>query len=223
MRFPNRLRAPAAVVIKRVTSQPWLMVATIAGLVVAIGLMMSIPIYADAVYRRTFLLSLASRGAAMDESTESSRVPPFAYDFRYDGSIYGAKEWSRIQPVSAYLTDEGPRSLGMPLQYVARYATTEPFGLYVYTGPTLDSTVPPLMWASFAFVSGIEDHITVTEGRLPWVIEIGSPDPVEAMIHEDLAVTLGAQVGEVFSINVQTQSEGELLRSIQIPVRLVGT
>ena len=221
MRFLNRLRAIAVVVVKRVTSQPWLVVATTAGLVVAIGLMMSIPIYADAVYRRVFLRTMAPEGVVTDEAGAEHGVPPFTYLFRYDGSIYGAKELREIEPVSTYLTDEGSRSFGLPLQYVVRYAATDPFGLYADTTTTFDNTVSPLVWASFAFASDIENHITILEGRYPAVAQVGSGEPVEVMIHEDLAVSIGAQVGETFIIYVRSRSDG-LTKSIQIPIRFAA-
>ncbi len=73
MHVLHRLRAIVVVVIKRVTSQPWLVVATTAGLVVAIGLMMSIPIYADAVYHRVFMRNIAQETGVSDE------IPPFTF------------------------------------------------------------------------------------------------------------------------------------------------
>ncbi len=108
----NRLRAVVAFVIKRAATQPWLVVATTAGLVVAIGLMMSIPIYADATYRRVFLRTMAGSGFPAGTGGENE-IPPFTYLFRYDGSIYGTKEWQEVQAVDAYLRDEGARALGL--------------------------------------------------------------------------------------------------------------
>lgn len=216
----NRLRAVVALVIKRAAAQPWLMVATIAGLVVAIGLMMSIPIYADAIYRRVFLRTMAGDGLP-DEVGGENEIPPFTYLFRYDGSIYGMKEWQKVQAVDGYLRDEGARALGLPLRYVVRYATTEPLGLFSDSTMTFGTTAYPLVWASFAFVGGIEDHIVVTEGVFP-AAQVGSSDFVDVMIHEDLASTIGAQVGETFIAYVQTRSEGGSTRSVQIPVRISG-
>ncbi len=217
----NRLRAALALVIKRAVTQPWLVVATTAGLVVAIGLMMSIPIYADGIYRRVFLRTMAE-GAPMNEASGDDRIPPFTYLFRYDGSIYGPKEWQQVQAVDAYLSDEGARSLGLPLQYVVRYATTEPLGLFSDSTTTFGTTASPLVWASFAFVGGIEDHIVVTEGTFPAVAQAGASDFVDVMIHEDLAGTIGAQVSETFIAYVQTRSEEGNTRSVQIPVRVSG-
>ncbi|MCU0519925.1 MAG: FtsX-like permease family protein [Anaerolineae bacterium] len=222
MPFLNRLRAVAVVVVKRVTSQPWLVVATTAGLVVAIGLMMSIPIYADAVYRRVFLRTMAPEGVVADEAGAEHGIPPFTYLFRYDGSIYGAKELSEIEPVSTYLTEEGSQSFGLPLQYVVRYAATDPFGLYADETTTFDNTVSPLVWASFAFASDIENHITILEGRFPTTTQAESGEPVEVMIHEDLAVSIGAQVGETFVTYIRSRNDDELTKSTQIPVRFAA-
>ncbi len=218
----NRLRAVVVVVTKRLTSQPWLVVATTAGLVVAIALIMSVPIYADAVYRRVFVRTMAPEGVGTDGTGEGQEVPPFTYLFRYDGSIYGSKEWSQVEAVSTYLVDEGARSFGLPLQYVVSYATTEPFGLYADTTTAFDNAATPLVWASFATVSDIEDHVTIVEGRFPSVGQSGSGEPVEVMIHEDLASSIGAQIGETYSTYVDASSDSELTKITQIPVRFVG-
>ena len=216
MRFLNRLRAIVVVVVKRITSQPWLVVATTSGLVVAIGLIMSIPIYADAVYHRIFLRNIAQEGAP------PGYIPPFTFLFRYDGSIYGSLPWDDVLAADAYFTNEAPGALGLPSRYVVRYATTEPLGVYADSTTSFDNTVSPLIWAGFSFISGLQDHVTVVEGHFPNVTDPGSGEPVEVMIHEDMATELGAQVGETYITYIKIRSSEGFVRSVQIPVRFVG-
>ncbi len=51
----NQLRAIVIVVVKRVMAQFGLVLATTLGRIIAIALMVSIPLYADAVYHRSFM------------------------------------------------------------------------------------------------------------------------------------------------------------------------
>ncbi|MGC9522465.1 MAG: FtsX-like permease family protein [Anaerolineae bacterium] len=216
MSFLYRLRAIVVVVAKRMTSQPWLVIATTLGLVVAIALMMSIPIYADAVYHRIFLQSVAPEGS------EAEGVPPFTFLFRYDGSIYGSLEWDELSSADDYLSHQGPASLGLPLQLVVRYVTTDPFGLFADETTAFENTSSPLVWASFAFISDLENHVTMVEGHYPNVSQPAAGEPIEVMIHEDLAIELGAQVGETYLAYTKIRSEDGFVSSVQIPVRLAG-
>lgn len=216
MHFLNRLRAIVVVVAKRVTSQPWLVLATTLGLVVAIALMMSIPIYADAVYYRVFLENIA------DEDAPEGTIPPFTFLFRYDGSIYGTLEWEDLQEVDTYLTEKAGAALGIPQEFVVRYTTTDPFGLFADESSAFDNTVAPLVWAGFSFISDLADHVTITEGRFPNVVPPGDGTPVEVMIHEELAVELGAQIGETYVAYMRVRDDEGFVQDLQIPVRFVG-
>jgi len=216
MGFLNRLRAVIVVVAKRVISQPWLVFATILGLVVAIGLMMSIPIYADAVYNRIFMRNLA------EEGTPEGVLPPFIFLFRYDGSIYGSLDWNELLPVDEYLTNEAGKSIGIPEQMVVRYATTDPFGLFADESSMFENTTSPLVWSSFAFISRVQDHVEITEGRFPGVVAPDGGDPIEVMIHEKLATEIGAQTGETYVAYLKMRSEEGFITNVQISVRLTG-
>jgi hypothetical protein len=216
MKFLNRLRAILVVVVKRVTSQPWLVVATTLGLVVAIALMMSIPTYADAVYHRVFLRNIAEEG--MPEGA----IPPFTFLFRYDGSIYGTKEWEDLRAVDDFLTYEAGGRFGLPQKSVVRYVTTDPFGIFADRDSAFSTTTSPLVWAGFAFVSDIENHVHITEGRFPGFTPADDGSPLEAMIHEDLATALGFQVDEVYIAYLRIRSEDGFVKDLQLPVRFVG-
>ena len=157
----KRLRAIFIVVAKRVVSQPWLVLATILGLVISIALMMSIPLYADAVYHRIFLENIAN------EDTPDDVIPPFPFTFRYDGSIYGSVEWEDLLEVNEYLLERAGSEIGLPQRFVVRYFTTDPFGLFADQESAFSTTTAPLLWASFSFLSELEDHITITEGAFP--------------------------------------------------------
>lgn len=216
MGFLNRFRAVVVVVAKRVSSQPWLVFATVLGLVVAIGLIMSIPIYADAVYHRIFIANLA------DEDAPEGVLPPFTFLFRYDGSIYGSLDWDELVPVDEYLTNEAGKSIGVPEQMVVRYATTDPFGLFADESSAFENTSSPLVWSGVAFISDVQNHVEITEGFFPGVVAPESGDPLEVMIHEKLATEIGAQIGETYVAYLKFRSEEGFISDLQVSVRLTG-
>ncbi len=149
-----------------------------------------------------------------------SRLSPSS--LRYDGSIYGPQGWSDVAEVDAYLSEEALDQFGLPPQFVVRYAATEPFGIFPGETAAFDSTVSPLVWAGFGFISDLQDHVTITEGHFPNVTRLEVGEPVEAMIHEDLAVALGAQVGEDYVAYLRVRADDGFVRSVQIPVRFTG-
>ena len=219
MQILQRLQATITVVIKRIISQPWLVLATILGLVIAIALMMSIPLYADAVYHRIFLEAIANPGGDTDN------VPPIPYLFRYDGSIYGSVEWDEIQPLNTYMMTQAGLELGLPQQFVVNYFTTDPFGIFADEESVFKDISSPLVWAGFSTISNIEDHVTILEGHFPDVAtgpldSLG--DPIEVLIYEKLATKLGLQVNEVYVAYMQMRSTEGLVEDVEIPVRVSG-
>ncbi|MBN1247859.1 MAG: FtsX-like permease family protein [Anaerolineae bacterium] len=216
MGFLNRFRAIIVIVVKRLTSQPWLVIATTLGLVVAIGLMMSIPIYADAVYHRVFLRSIAPEGAL------DGVAPPFPFLFRYDGSIYGSKDWEEVAAVDAYLSNEASLAFGLPEQLVVRYATTDPYGIFAGDTTNFDNIVSPLVWAGFSFISDLSDHVTMLEGQFPEPVSPEAGAALEVMIHEELATEIGAQVGEGYVAYLRIRSDEGFIKNLQFPVRIAG-
>ncbi len=216
MQFLNRLRAVFVVVAKRVASQPGLILATTLGLVIAIALMLSIPLYADAVYYRIFMQNIT-----LEDNGGGHSMPPFAFLFRYDGSIYGSVEWPELEPVDSYLYHQTANILGLPQQLAVRYLSTDPFGIFADAESAFQTTATPLVWAGFSTVSDIESHVSIIEGAFP---PVSSPSggPVEVMIYESLALDLGLQVGEVYVAYTQERSAEGFVSDVQIPVRIVG-
>ncbi len=212
----SRLRAVVTVVAKRIASQPGLMLATALGLVIAIALMMSIPMYTDAVYQRIFLGNIAGAGANLEA------IPPLTYLFRYDGSIYGATEWEKIQPLHTYLTTKAGADLGLTQKFVASYFSTDPFGIYASADSLFKAIDTPLVWAGFACISDLQNHVTLLEGRFPEVAPAAQDAPVEVMIHETLATKLGFQVNEDYIAYLQIRGTEGGIRTVQLPIRIAG-
>ncbi len=181
-----RLRAFFAITFKRLWSQRALTLATLLGLSIAVALIMTVPLYADAVYFRILQEELST-------SADQSRKPPFAYFYDYIGTYDGPLQWEAIQPVDDYLTTTAARTIGLPQELAVRHLETSRFRLYPTGDNNYTDENSSLGIVSLATTRGIEDHIDLVEGRLPVG---GTNDVVEVLMSEAQATELGLQSGE---------------------------
>lgn len=216
MNFLKRTFSIFTVALRRLFAQRGLAIATAVGLIVSIAIVMSIPLYTDAVYYQ-ILQDELSQG---DDETSLQR-PPFAFMFRYIGSLYGLKEWEDVEQVDAYLTNRGPEILGLPHRQTVRYARTDNFRLFPSDQAAYADVRDPLEWISFAFATNIEEHITIVEGAFPAPAEPSTESTVEVLVSEAMADELGIQVGEIYTSfrNVDTEQGSS---RVQIPVQIAG-
>ena len=217
MRFLLRSWAIVVVAAKRLLAQRWLALALVIGLITAIALVMSIPLYADAVYYRILQEELGATNAG-----STVKRPPFAYMFRYLGSTYGTQEWEEMGPLDAYLSGPAAGSLGLPHKQTVRYFKTDNLRLFPTEGVAYSDATDPLAWVNVGFISEIEQHITILEGRLP-AVNPGTDNsaPTEVLMSKPLAETLGTQVGEGYVTFRRIRTEDQT-RTVQIPVQVVG-
>jgi putative ABC transport system permease protein len=212
-----RTWATLLIAVRRIVAQRWLALATVLGLVAAITLTMSIPLYADAVYYRVLQEELAKAGQGIKGDPQA-----FAFVFRNIGSIYGAKEWDEITPVDTYLSGQAAQQLGLPIKEVIRYAKTDNFRLFpANTSQSYASTQDPLEWVSFGALEQFADHVTWVEGGPPAPASADPAESIEVAISAVLADALGIQVGEEFLTfrNMETDAG---TRTVQLPVRVSG-
>ncbi|MCD6289428.1 MAG: FtsX-like permease family protein [Anaerolineae bacterium] len=212
-----RLWAIFVVAAKRLFSQRGLALATTLGLITAVALTMSVPLYADAVYYRILRKELS--GKTPGEGGNVTR-PPFAFMFRYLGAWHGPLQWEDIQKADQYLSGPAAKELGLPLKMMVRHFKTNNFRLFPEEDIAYADTKQPLAWVSFGFISDLQDHIKVIEGNFPKVAEPTQDSTVEVLVSEHRAMELGLQVGETYiAFDRRATKKG---RSIQIPVRIAG-
>ncbi|MFN3980140.1 MAG: FtsX-like permease family protein [Caldilinea sp.] len=217
MNFLLRIWATFLIAIRRILAQRWLALATVLGLVAAITLIMSIPLYADAVYYRVLQEQLAKAGQGVKGDNNA-----FTFLFRNIGSIYGVKDWEEIEPVDQYLSGAAVEQLGLPARQVIRYVKTDNFRLFpANTSQSYASTQEPLEWVSFSALQGFDEHVTWLEGGAPAPASADPADAIEVAVTAPLAEKLGIQVGEPFmTFRAMETSAG--LRTVQIPVVVSG-
>jgi putative ABC transport system permease protein len=207
---------------KRLWANKGLTLSLLLGWTAAVGLSLSVPLYADAVNHRLLREELR---------TAREGMPPFAFLFRYIGSWHGAIDWDDVQPADAYLRGPVSSDLGLPLERSVRYFKTDNFRLFPTSEAAYADVRDPLEWVSIGFASDLAEHITLLEGAFPAPsLQPGSEQAgsgsadgtMEVLLHHKLADELGLQVGEEYIVFGRKETDVRDSESVQIPVRLAG-
>lgn len=214
MRILLRAWAIFVVAAKRLLSQRWLTLATALGLVTAVALTTSIPMYADAIYYRILRQELAGE--------RFGSRPPFVFMFRYIGAWADPVEWEDMQAVDEYLTHTAGSVLGLPQRGLVRYFETDNFKIFAQGEDIAYADArDPLTWINFAAASDIVDHITILEGSFPGVAVSSEDSTVDVLISEAFATESGLQVDETYVAYVRRRID-DVMRTTVIPVRIAG-
>lgn len=216
MRFFSRTFAIFAVAARRLLAQRGLAISTAIGLIASVAIVMSIPLYSDAVYYQVLQTEL-SRPASEGEIQR----PPFAFMFRYVGSLYGLLEWADIEQVDTYLWEQGPSLIGLPNDLKVRYFRTDNFRLFPASEAAYADVRDPLAWINFATATDFADKITLLEGAMPAVAATDPDVPMEILVNVAMADEFGIQVGEEFITFRRSEKEGSQ-RVAQVPVIVSG-
>jgi putative ABC transport system permease protein len=207
---------------KRLWSRRWLMLCLLLGLVVAVGLLSSIPLYSDAAQNRLLQGKLQNAEAAT-ETEVTTFQEPFSFLWRYIGAWNGNVEWGDYLPVQQYLSEQAPGVIGLPIKTQVRHVATDKLRLFPSEGAAF---IPdePLMWVNIGFITGLQDRVHLVEGDFPVAGQATDPpvgtndggEPVQVLVSQATAETLGLQVGESYTLLAAGTS------GAQIPVQIVG-
>ncbi|MGE5223963.1 MAG: FtsX-like permease family protein [Omnitrophica WOR_2 bacterium] len=203
---------------RRLAAQKILALASLSALVISVALVMSVPLYADAIYYRVFKESI-NKDATKD--TGAIPRPPFALMFRYVGSFNGSKEWEDVRPVDSYFTGAARNAFGLPVQLLARFFSTDTFSLFPTQDLAYHGIKKPLTYFRFGFIGDLSDHITLLEGSFPQPAGNSANSTIEVLVSEPLATELGVQVGETYA-SLEEQDIESKGPAAQFPVRIAG-
>src|SRR5512136_1168485 len=103
MRLVASILSLLSLAARRLWSRRWLMLCLLLGLVVAVGLLSGIPLYADAAQNRLLQGELQGADTASETELATSR-DPFSFLWRYIGAWNGNVTWDTYLPVQQYLT-----------------------------------------------------------------------------------------------------------------------
>ncbi len=209
MSFLYRLHAIFTITRKRLWAQRGLTLVTLVGLTIAVALITTVPLYADAVNFRILQERLSTQA-------ERRRRPPFAYMYNYIGAWHGAVQWEDILPLDKYLQERGARALGLPQELVVRHVETDRYRLYPLGTENYANENQSLGTINLATTQGIETAITLVDGRLPHRTTAG---PLEVLVTEAVANEVGWQPGDQFvAYNFRDTTDPHR----EIPVVIVG-
>lgn len=199
------LTGMVVVVGRRLWSNLSLILAIAAGFTVAVAIVVSIPVYAEAVGYRILRDELSS-------PLNGTRRPPFAFMYRYLGSISGNINTQKLTTINTFFADEVADRLGLDINDQTRYIATDKIPLRL----TSEGGGQPLGWVSLAYAQNLGDNIDLLDGRMP---EVTSTDePLEVLLSAEFAFGLGLQPGEIYYIFAQRESPEKSM----IPVRVSG-
>jgi putative ABC transport system permease protein len=130
---------------RRVWNHRLLMLCLLVGLVVAVGILSSIPLYADAVQHRLMQGELIATGTYR---------PPFAFLWRYIGTWNGNID-QESRPLDEYLCSKGHHDY-LPLSTLVRHVQTDKARLF----PAAEAyhRRKPLLWMTLGFISARRSH-----------------------------------------------------------------
>lgn len=177
------------------------MLCLLLGIVSAVGILSSVPLYADATQNRLLQGELTEAGTYR---------PPFAFMWRYIGAWNGNIDFEEYGPVNEYLSQQAAGVIDLPAQQIVRHVSSDKLRLF----PARDSAFnenEPLLWANTGFVTDLENHIRLVEGNYP---QPGST--VEVLVTQTTAERLGLQVGEAYTLFAPGRD------GAQIPLQLSG-
>ena len=208
------------VALKRLWNNKGLTLCAMLGLVTAVGLITSIPLYTDAANFKVLKEELST------DKGEGGRVrPPFAFMYRYIGAWHGPVDMDQFDPVNEYIENSVPGIIGLPMEVRTRYVKTDNFSLFPASEAAYIGLRQPLGWVNLGFVDNLEEHVDLLEGGLPTA---GADAQVlDVLVSRLFAEETGLQVGEeyvVFQRAVTPAAEGQQqeAKPIQFLVRVVG-
>jgi len=213
MRLLANLLSTLIIAAKRLWNHRLLMLCLLAGLVAAVGLLSSIPLYSDAIHHR--LLQGELYGRASVPAQGDHRGSPLPFLWRYIGAWHGEIDWDTYAPADEYLSQQAAGVIALPLELQVRHVTTANLRLFPAGNSGFEKD-EPLLWTSIGFISGLQERIELVEGAAPPPQAGGAGGGLKVLISQTTAEQLGLQVGERYLLFAPGSS------GAQIPLQIAG-
>ena len=212
--FALQLWATARVAFKRLLTQRFLSFASIVGLMIASGFILSVPLYADATYFR-----LLREELLLGREAELTRKPvdyaPLNFVFQLKTAGRSSPQWKNVVEVDNYLSSAALRTVSLPITQLVRRFRTDGYFMYPPRDPNNPGTQFALTAVNIAAITPMEDTLSLVAGRLPqpFVSLLREGDAIEALASEQLAGEFGVQVDDYYFLRTENG---------RIPVVIVG-
>ena len=193
--------------VKRLRNKPWMAIATLLGLIVAIALTVSIPMYTEAANNQRLKQELVN----FDESL----AIPFMYRLI---NTAGKSTATDIDAADDLITSFAPALVHLPLDVAAISIQSAYFGLYPSGEGSYANKREDLGRTKLGCIRDLQDNIEIVEGSWPRQVNVEMGERLDVLVSESRAVEIGLQVGEEYTLfrGVETVTRDE------VPVRIVG-
>lgn len=219
----GNLFAVLSMVFSRAQANFRLLLATIAGLIITVTLVCSVPLYANGVAEQLLHLQLIGRNDRAQPP--ASLLFHWVYDSGKAPGTTAAPSASQVNPIlgipeyqriNSYLTSQTPSLTTLPPKGVVRYGATDKLPLYQIGDKKNLASQQFKDYLSVAFLSDLKTHITITEGKFPDEIK-AADGAINVVATEAGTQKLLLQVGD----EVTFANRGEF-KSQPIVVKIVG-
>ncbi len=199
---------------QRLLHEPALAFALLLGWVVAVALVSAIPMYTDAIHQSLLRREL--------QTVQTGRRPVFAFFFHYTGEREDFPVWDHYWALDQYLETGLSSDLGLPVRVRMHYVKSDLFQLFPSEDGAYSRGDQPLSHVALGFITDLEPHLVLAEGREPQ--EGGTGRYLDVLISPALATDLGLQVGETYVLFDPggISPSGSERSAITIPVRIAG-
>ena len=215
MTIINRILSMLQIVLKRMTTQPWLVAAKVLGLFVGMMMMLAIPLYADAVNYKLFSETTL-------DTPDRPGFPPFSIFTHYVGAWNGAVDYETIEAIDSYIWDgEYAEQVKLPVKLQAKNIRTNNFQLLTNSAAGADGA-NQVKYAALNMISNFQEHVTLLDGSFDGWEEGLINGRVPIMIHEKTAQETGINVGEEYIFLVRWRDEENERQRQEIPLVISG-
>lgn len=194
---------------RRLAHQPGLALSLFVGLVTAVALTVSIPIYADGIGYRIL------RDRLYHDPNDAA--PPFSFLFRYVGSWSGYLEWEALREIDAYMQTSAAPAIGLKPRNLVRHVKTDQMRLFPATTDAYDSVSNSLAFVSLGFLSDVESHVEILDGQVAQPAATAS-EPLDVLVSLKLVEETGVQPGEEYVVYSEDplQASGKVQQEVRI-------
>jgi len=168
------LRALLQTIIRRMLAQPFLLFVVWFGFSIAIGLTVSIPVYAEAAGYRLLI------NAISETQLPGTRLPPFSLIYKFGSATTKPITYTQWRNADKALANVRGYGIDLPAPPRVRYGATEKLDIHFADSKP---TTPALVRARIGFLSDFEAHARLVAGRFPR--EWDGTGPLEVVIAEN--------------------------------------
>jgi putative ABC transport system permease protein len=211
--LPSQVIPIIGIAFKRLVTQRFLSLAAIAGLMVASGFILSVPIYADATHFQLLREELLT-GRETEMAQKPADYAPFSFVFELKAVGRNSPQWKNVVEVDNYLSKQAPREIGLPILQVVRRFHTDGYLVFPPRDPDNPGTQYSIGAANLTLLTPLEKTITLVQGSYPAPFEsLLNQDYLQVLASEEMASKIGLQIGDTYYLRHN---------NAQIPVTIVG-